>query len=247
MFSYFLSSSSRCMHLHTSQPWLVYFLCLSFDFLLSLLLYLFPRFIIFLSGDFHIPGIATTGRSEYVIYNVSPCFFSCSRVSFWIMFTLSVCSFFSTPLSKLFYCHAFGILLFHFHLSVLCVHHSSSIIYKHVLYMQWVTFWRYEVVNKHFTESSNKATPPIFRYNRHSQERLNCIWRCNTPRLFLIRPTTVPRRWSCHWIWVIPPRIRLGICSMLVPSTTWRALSNGIISSFYSSNFIFWAQRWRYR
>ncbi len=28
-----------------------------------------------------------------------------------------------------------------------------------------VTFWRYEVLNKHHTEGSVKATPPVFRYN----------------------------------------------------------------------------------
>jgi hypothetical protein len=34
-----------------------------------------------------------------------------------------------------------------------------------VLYWEGGTFWRYEVVNKHHTEGSGKATPPVCRYS----------------------------------------------------------------------------------
>jgi hypothetical protein len=39
-----------------------------------------------------------------------------------------------------------------------------SLLYKRVLYCEGGTFWRYEVVNKHHTEGSGKATPPVCRY-----------------------------------------------------------------------------------
>jgi len=40
-----------------------------------------------------------------------------------------------------------------------------SLLYKRVLYCEVVTLWRYEVVNKHHTEGSGKATPPVCRYS----------------------------------------------------------------------------------
>jgi hypothetical protein len=46
---------------------------------------------------------------------------------------------------------------------------------------------------------------------------------------------TKTRRWSWHRIRVISPRIRLGTCSkcsIVVPSTTQRALSNGLLIFF---------------
>jgi hypothetical protein len=33
-----------------------------------------------------------------------------------------------------------------------------------VLYCEGGTFWRYEAVNKHHTEGSGKATPPVCNY-----------------------------------------------------------------------------------
>ncbi len=39
--------------------------------------------------------------------------------------------------------------------------------------MEWVTLWRYEVVNKHHTEDSGKVTPPVCRHSSiPSKERL---------------------------------------------------------------------------
>jgi hypothetical protein len=42
--------------------------------------------------------------------------------------------------------------------------HCVSLLYKRVLYCEGRTFWRYEVVDKHHTEGSGKATPPVCRY-----------------------------------------------------------------------------------
>jgi hypothetical protein len=39
-----------------------------------------------------------------------------------------------------------------------------SLLYKRVLYCEGGTFWSHEVANKHHTESSGQATPPVCRY-----------------------------------------------------------------------------------
>jgi len=39
-----------------------------------------------------------------------------------------------------------------------------SFLYKRVLYCEVVLFWSVEVVNKHHTEGSGKATPPVCLY-----------------------------------------------------------------------------------
>ena len=49
--------------------------------------------------------------------------------------------------------------------SFLCSSLSFYLLYKCVLYCEVVTFWRYEVVNKHHTDGSGKATPSVCRYS----------------------------------------------------------------------------------
>ncbi len=66
-------------------------------------------------------------------------------------------------------------------ISIVIAYNVLSLLYERALYCEVVTFWRYEVVNKHHTEGNGKATLPVCRDRNHRGFpcKIGSVWYAN--------------------------------------------------------------------